>query len=81
MANIIEQLENWVKENYNADACEYTYERSEGNSPDCFEDGFECGISLAAFEVGKILGMNIEYPDERLGQLIIDYLMDEKNMF
>lgn len=24
------------------------------------EDGFECGTSLAAFEVGKILDMDIE---------------------
>lgn len=45
---------------YNNYATEYTYERSEGNSSDCFEDGFECGTSLAAFEVGKILGMDIE---------------------
>lgn len=60
MSNVIERLENWVKENYNADACEYTYERSEGNSCDCFVDGFECGTSLAAFDIGKILGMDIK---------------------
>lgn len=60
MSNIIEQLESWVKENYNSYAFEYTYERSEGNSSDCFEDGFECGTSFAALEVGKILGMDIE---------------------
>lgn len=60
MSNIIEQLESWVKENYNSYALEYTYERSEGNSSDCFEDGFECGTSIAALEVGKILGIDIE---------------------
>lgn len=60
MSNIIEQLESWVKENYNNYALEYTYERSEGNSSDCFEDGFECGTSFAALEVGKILGMDIK---------------------
>lgn len=60
MPNVIEQLESWVKENYNNYALEYTYERSEGNSSDCFEDGFECGTSFAALEVGKILGMNIK---------------------
>lgn len=60
MSNIIEQLESWVKENYNSYALEYTYERSEGNSSDCFEDGFECGTSFAALEIGKILGMDIE---------------------
>lgn len=60
MSNVIEQLENLVKENYNADACEYTYERSEGSSLDCFVGGVACGTSLAAFDVGKILGMDIE---------------------
>lgn len=60
MPDVIEQLKNWVEESYNAPACGWTYERSEGNSFDCFEDGFECGTSLAAFNVGKILGMDIE---------------------
>lgn len=60
MSDVIEQLENWVKENYDSYAAEYTYERSEGNSCDCFADGFECGTSLAAFDIGKILGMDIE---------------------
>lgn len=60
MLNVIEQLEDWVKENYNAGAFELTYKRSEGSSLDCFEDGFEYGISLAAFEIGKILGMDID---------------------
>lgn len=60
MTDVIERLEDWVEENYNASAREWTYERSEGNSFDCFEDGFECGTSLAAFEIGKILGMDIE---------------------
>lgn len=60
MNDIVERLENWVKENYSSSATEYTYERSEGNCSSCFEDGFECGTSLAAFEIGKILGMDIE---------------------
>ena len=30
MPDVIEQLKNWVEENYNAPACEWTYERSEG---------------------------------------------------
>lgn len=60
MSDVIEQLENWVRKNYNANACGWTYRRSEGNSFDCFEDGFECGTSIAALAVGKILNMNIE---------------------
>ena len=60
MPDVIEQLESWVKENYNARDCELTYECSEGNSYNCFVDGVACGTSLAAFDVGKILGMDIE---------------------
>lgn len=32
MPDVIEQLKNWVEENYNARDCELTYECSEGNS-------------------------------------------------
>lgn len=60
MPDVIEQLKNWVEANYNARDCELTYECSEGNSYNCFVDGVACGTSLAAFDVGKILGMDIE---------------------
>lgn len=56
MPDVIEQLENWVKEHYNAP----TYGYSEDSSFDYFDNGYECGVSLAALEVGKILGMDIE---------------------
>ena len=56
MPDVIEQLESWVKENYNAP----TWGSIESNEFDYFDNGFECGVSLAAFEVGMILGMDIE---------------------
>lgn len=56
MPEVIEQLENWVKENYKAS----TYGIVESDAFDYFDNGFECGVSLAAFEVGMILGMDIE---------------------
>ena len=60
---MIEQLKNWVMNNYNPHSTDYTYERSMGNYYDCFEDGYECGTSWAAYTVGCILGMELEEPD------------------
>lgn len=60
---IREKLEQWVKNNYKQYATGWTYERSEGNYCDCFEDGVEYGTSWAAYEIGNILGMDLEEPD------------------
>lgn len=59
---IKEKLKEWVTENYNHKATGYTPLRSFGNDDDVFDDGMECGISFAAYEVGKILGMELEEP-------------------
>ena len=61
--NIRNKLEEWVKKNYNKYSAGWTYERSEGNCCDCFYDGQESGVSWAAYEVGCILGMELEEPD------------------
>lgn len=61
--NIRNELEQWVKENYKQYATGWTYERSEGNFCDCFYDGVEHGAAWAAYEVGRILGMDLEDPD------------------
>ncbi len=57
------KLEQWVKENYKQHTTGWTYERSEGNYCDCFYDGLECGTSWAAYDVGCILGMDLEEPE------------------
>jgi hypothetical protein len=62
--NIREKLEKWVRDNYKQYATGWTPERSEGNYYDCFGDGFTCATSWAAYEVGCILGMDLEEPDE-----------------
>ena len=62
--NIENRLKDWVKENYKQYSTGWTYERSAGNDADCFDDGMVCGVSLAAYEVGCILGMELEEPDE-----------------
>ena len=56
------KLEEWVKDNYIQKSTGYTPDRSAGNSYDCFDDGFTCATSWAAYEVGYILGMELEEP-------------------
>lgn len=62
--NIREKLEQWVIENYKQYATSWTPMRSEGNCYDCFDDGVVHATSWAAYEVGCILGMDLEEPDE-----------------
>ena len=58
------KLKKWVNKNYKSYATGWTAERSRGNYDDCFEDGITSGTSWAAYEVGCILGMDLEDPDE-----------------
>lgn len=62
--SIREQLEKWVKDNYKQHTTGWTYERSDGNSFDVFDDGFQCATSWAAYEIGSILGMELDEPEE-----------------
>jgi len=64
MYEIIEELKKKVKENYSPHTCGWTSQRSEGNYDDCFNDGCESGASYAWYEVGCILGMKLEKPEE-----------------
>lgn len=61
--DIKRRLEEWVKRNYDPDATGYTVERSMGNYDDVFDDGVAHGESWAAYEVGCILGMELEEPE------------------
>lgn len=60
---IREALEKWVRDNYVQHTTGWTYERSSGNDFDCFDDGYQCATSWAAYEVGCILGMELEEPE------------------
>lgn len=64
MEDKIKKLEKWVKENYKVYTMNWTAERSMGNYDDCFDDGIDSGASWAAYEVGQILGMTLEKPNE-----------------
>ena len=60
------KIKNWVKNNYKQYTTGWTSERSEGNYADCFYDGYDCATSWAAYEIGTILGMKLEEPDETI---------------
>lgn len=60
---IKKKLEKWVIDNYKQYTTSWTWQRSEGHSYDCFNDGCEYATSWAAYEVGSILGMDLEEPD------------------
>lgn len=56
MSNVIEQLENWVKGRYEKECGSGCLG---DNSIDGFSKGYKCATCMAAFEVGKILGMDL----------------------
>ena len=58
------KIKDWVYKNYSKHKCAYTPYRSEGNSGDVFDDGYECGMSWAAYELGEILGLELQEPDQ-----------------
>ena len=60
---IIEKLRNWVLDNYEPELCAYTARRSEGNYYDCFQDGCDSQLSWDAYEIGRILGMELNPPE------------------
>lgn len=42
---LIEDIRRLAKARFKEYALDWTYERSEGNYTDCFEDGYTCGES------------------------------------
>ena len=57
MPDVIEQLENWVKVRYEKECGRKCLN---DNPLDSFGKAYKCATCMAAFEVGKILGMDIE---------------------
>ncbi|MCY9757691.1 hypothetical protein M5X00_26035 [Paenibacillus alvei] len=60
----IEQVIERIKRGYDPEVCGFTAERSRGNSNDVFEDGHDAGYSMALYEIGKMLGIDLPEPDE-----------------
>lgn len=62
---IIEDLKKLVDENYDSEDCGLTEEYSSGNESDIFNDGERFGASWLAYQVGEIIGMELEEPKEQ----------------
>ena len=56
MSDVIERLENWVKGRYEKECGRKCVN---DDSLDSFGRGYKCATCMAAFEVGKILGMDM----------------------
>lgn len=60
----LEKIKNLVSENYDSEMCGTTSEWSSGNDDDVFSDGESCGRSWLAYEIGCLLGIELEEPVE-----------------
>jgi len=60
----LEKLEKLVLENYDSEDCGLTEEYYSGNESDVFNDGKRCGASWLAYEIGCLLGMELEEPEK-----------------
>lgn len=65
MEEMINQIKELVNNRYASYKCGWTEQRSEGNYSDCFWDGCGCGESSVLYEIGSILGMKLEEPEEQ----------------
>jgi len=62
---MIEKIKELVNRRYNAVKCGWTEQRSEGNSTDVFQDGYDCGESSVLYEIGIVLDMKLKDPEEQ----------------
>jgi hypothetical protein len=64
-----EKLEAFYKDNYKPQHGSFTEWRSEGNSSDVFDDGYNRGYAEALSEVAAIIGLDVpelkdpDFPD------------------
>jgi hypothetical protein len=64
MEEMINKIKEIINSRYSSRKCGWTSQRSEGNYDDCFDDGASYGESWLAHEIGCILGMELEEPEE-----------------
>ena len=62
---MIEEIKKIIKNRYESYKCGWTEQRSEGNFTDVFSDGFGCGEAFTLYEIGSVLGMKLEEPEEQ----------------
>lgn len=61
---VLEKVEKYIIKNYKPSACAFTSLNSEGNYDDVFNDGYYCGLSYTLYEIGTMLGIDLEEPEE-----------------
>lgn len=61
---LLEMIKELINEYYDEETYNWTSERSTGNYDDCFNDGYESGQSCLAYQLGKMLGMDLVEPEE-----------------
>ena len=61
---VLDNIKTLIETVYDSEACSFTEERSSGNDLDVFSDGFECGQSKLAYQIGVMLNMDLEEPQE-----------------
>lgn len=61
---LLEMVKELINEYYDEETYNWTAERSMGNYDDCFNDGYESGQSCLAYQIGKMLGMDLVEPEE-----------------
>lgn len=64
MEEKIKIIKELIDREYNSYSVNWTSERSCGNYDDCFDDGYESGCSNTLYQIGQILEMDLEYPDD-----------------
>jgi hypothetical protein len=61
----IEKVKEYIKKNYKPKYGAYSVERSRGNQNDVFEDGIFYGECFTLYEIGSMLGMDLQEPYEQ----------------
>lgn len=61
---VLANIKTLIRTVYDSEACGFTEERSSGNDMDVFNDGFKCGQSKLAYQIGVMLNMDLEEPQE-----------------
>lgn len=61
----MKEVKEYIENNYNQYALENTYHNYDSNPrlDDCFSSGYSKGYSQALYDIGKILGINLELPE------------------
>ena len=56
----MEELKQFIKENYKPADGAKTSQWSDGNSDDVFSDGIDCGRAIVLYNIACLLGIEVE---------------------